>query len=272
MISLLLLTNFNSAAAEATPPTSGTLEIDFLFPRNETYAPHALMPLVIALQKPSLALGVASIGWGIARGGNSTDPYFLYASGGVWEPGNTLFEPNLTYAVEPYFSYRAIDTLAYPEGLWTLYWTIYINNCSTPDHAVQKSGSVTFTTSKNGKAPDLEAATAPGACRNVPGYAFDISSVHQNTTVHEYENKCGVLGPYKESDANPCGASINATAASSISAAMTYTACELFLPPNVTCPQPTHASSTSKSGAAVTAPGLYMVVAAAAAALASWLW
>ncbi|MDM9186223.1 hypothetical protein QU781_28035, partial [Escherichia coli] len=42
-----------SVAAEAKP--TGTAEVDLVFPRNDTYAPMPLMPVVFAVQNPPVA-------------------------------------------------------------------------------------------------------------------------------------------------------------------------------------------------------------------------
>jgi hypothetical protein len=42
-------------ATATTTLTPGIFEVDLLFPRNETYTPQALMPVVFAMQNPTLA-------------------------------------------------------------------------------------------------------------------------------------------------------------------------------------------------------------------------
>lgn len=255
---MLLLLLISSTIATTT---SGTFEVDVLFPRNDTYAPQALMPFVFALQKPALSIGLAaSISWGFWLGGNSTDPTFIY--NGIFQPDSPFFTPNLSSVVEPFYLTDAVNTLAYPDGPWTFQWSVRVNNCSMQSAAVMYDGAVTFTTRKNATAPDLVAATSPGTCRNATGYAFDVMSVN--------ERSCGVLGPYVASAANPCALSINKAAASSILASATANACEQEPAPeysSAVCPKPKGEGIDAESGSTATASGLYMALVVAAAAV-----
>lgn len=63
------------ADASTTSADSGIFEVDLLFPRNTTYAPQALMPVVWAMQNPHLAWPTqATIFWELWEGNNQTSP------------------------------------------------------------------------------------------------------------------------------------------------------------------------------------------------------
>lgn len=255
---VILLLPFISLAVAATNITSGTFEVDVLFPRNDTYAPQAFMPFVFALQKPVFIdnLG-ATLYWGIWPGTNRTVNGFDF--NGVYQPNSVQFPPNL-YTDQPLYVTYNVNTQGFSDGPWTFSWVVYVNNCSMQSDLVQRNGSLIFTTSKNGKVPDLVAATSPDTCHSAPAYAFDVRSVNSSP--------CGVLGPYVPSAANPCAASINAAAASSIQATATANPCAPGPPPessNGACPIPTEKPSEPESGCAVTAPGLYIALVVAAA-------
>lgn len=81
----LLAIGFSSLSAghsttTAPPPTTypTTVEVDLVFPRNETYAPLSDFPVIFAIQnaKPATLLRF-SIGWGIADAVNPFDEYHL---------------------------------------------------------------------------------------------------------------------------------------------------------------------------------------------------
>ncbi|KAL7916963.1 hypothetical protein ACQKWADRAFT_317683 [Trichoderma austrokoningii] len=165
-------------------PKPGVFEVDLLFPRNETYAPNPLMPVVFALQNPTLA----SVNGLIAT---------VY-----WE-------------FDPYLISRSINTIAYPEGFWTFAWSLRFFNCTeTVEGQPQARNGFTtlnakptvFTISKSGQATDLTAATSADKCNAAESFAFNVTA---------WGYQCGMLGPSPTAD--PCAAKIDSAAASSIS-------------------------------------------------------
>ena len=230
----------STTAAAAATLTPSIFEVDLLFPRNETYTPQALMPIVFAMQNPTLAspLG-ALIFWELWEGNNRSSP-------GAVNGGLELNLDNLSFS-DPLFVTRFPNTLPYPDGSWTLTWSLQVTNCTAPPKqsndtdAIQLSSTTVFTVSSSGQAPDLVAATSADMCGTAEAYAFDMTS-----SSDECGSPGGLLGPSPTT--NPCAASIDAAAASSIYAAATAFACsplELPLNPNVTCPTVSAKPSTS---------------------------
>ncbi|GCB21696.1 hypothetical protein AAWM_04581 [Aspergillus awamori] len=252
-LALLVMNSFIAMGDDSQDFYPGIFEVDLIFPRNETYSPQELMPIVFALQNPSLAstLG-ATIYWGLREGNNWSAP------GSVTDEGFELFTFNFTSS-GPHLATSFVNTLAYPDGSWTFAWTLQITNCSqaerlscldsesqncslayNPNQVLSMSNAIVFNVSQSGQAPSLEAATSSDMCRTMEAYAFNVTSTGVTGEV------CGFLGPSPTT--NPCAATINASAASSISAAATALACdpqERSAYPNVTCPTP-----SSKSNAA----------------------
>lgn len=261
LIGLLLLTRYTIASAI----TSGIFEVDVLFPRNDTYAPQSLMPVVFALQKPGLSIQLeSSIHWQLWLGGNSADPTFIYNN--AFEPSLPYLTPNFsTTTVEPVYLANAVNTSAYPDGPWTFQWAIYVVNCSAPTTFVMRTGTVTFTTSKDAKAPDLVAATAPDLCRNATAYTFDVHSFNNGSV--SAGNSCGFLGSFGASAPNPCAVSIDAAAASGILANASANACSQGQA--AACARPSGEGVPSESAFTATASGLSIALVAAAAALIS---
>lgn len=247
-----LMTGLMTATATAN---SGIFEVDLLFPRNETYTPQALMPVVFALQNPTLARPLeAFIDWQLWEGNNQSSP------GAVTDGGFQLYLDNLSYS-DPLYVTRFPNTLPYPEGSWTLAWSLHVYNCTAPPqrvndtNAIQHNSSTVFTVSSSGQAPDLVAATSADKCGSAEAYAFNMTSSSEKC---DYPG--GLLGPSPTT--NPCAASIDAAAASSISAAATASACselERPLNPNVTCPTGKSSASSHAAVASTLLPLMAML-------------
>ncbi|PYH88503.1 hypothetical protein BO71DRAFT_403797 [Aspergillus ellipticus CBS 707.79] len=249
-----------SMLATASPATSnsGTLEVDLIFPRNETYSPEGLMPIVFAVRNPVLTqVASAGITWSLWEGDNLTSPGSMTDAFLPLMPWDD--QVNSTSS-EPSFITRLINTTLYPDGIWTFSWTLALYNCSAhwqdPDtNLIVANNNITFTVSKSGQAPDLVAATSSEACGATVGYAYDIRGSR---------GMCALIGP--NVTANPCSVSINSSTAASIMADATAFACSPLgfeYEPNVTCP----IKGKKSSNAAGLSP-----MAAAAVAAAGWTW
>ncbi|KAJ5560199.1 hypothetical protein N7513_002598 [Penicillium frequentans] len=226
----------------------GIFEVDLVFPRNATYSPQALTPIVWALQNPSLASTLtASITWSLWEGNNQSSPGSI---------GSGLVELNQldVSSSEPLLVSEFVDAVAYPDGDWTLAWSLSVYNCSQLEghyHDITRSNSTVFTISKSGQKPDLVAATSADECGTMKAYAFNVTS---------FGDVCGDLGPTPTT--NPCAVTINSTATSSIYAAATAYACSpLSRNANVTCPSVTSASNPAGRSRKATAPVLLMLLA-----------
>lgn len=245
---LALMASLMTATATAN---SGIFEVDLLFPRNETYTPQALMPLVFALQSPILAQPLRfTIEWGLWEGNYSTSPGADIE--GSFDSLDSFSQDSDNLSVsDPYFITSFTDTRSRLDGTWTLSWFLQANNCTTPPPrsndttAIQQNGSIVFTVSSLGQAPDLVAATSVDVCSSAPAYAFNMTSL---------SNLCGYAGGLLGSSptTNPCAASIDAAAASSMYAKATVAACLPYQPvnPNITCPSFSAKPSASSHSAA----------------------
>jgi hypothetical protein len=56
LLGFILLLPLARSSNPATPKYPTTVELDLVFPRNETYAPVGLMPITFALQNPQAAV------------------------------------------------------------------------------------------------------------------------------------------------------------------------------------------------------------------------
>ncbi|KAL7924301.1 hypothetical protein ACQKWADRAFT_286390 [Trichoderma austrokoningii] len=153
-----LMTAMSYKSASLTLPA--TFEVDLLFPRNETYAPSWLMPVVFAIQNPSLAVPLsASIQWNMWEGNNTRSP-------GSFGGASFDVAGDVTTAIStpksPYLLSSAVNTISYPDSVWTLAWYVQYNICGSPTHS--ENFTTVFTVRKSGKAIDLEAATLSDIC------------------------------------------------------------------------------------------------------------
>ena len=114
------------ADASTAAINSGIFEVDLLFPRNVTYTPQALMPIVWAMQNPPLAAPLqAIIYWQLWEGSNETSP------GSVVDGTLDLVVGVNLSSSGPLLFDRIVNTMAYPDGVWTLTWEVNVSNCSS---------------------------------------------------------------------------------------------------------------------------------------------
>jgi hypothetical protein len=224
-----------------------TLEVDLIFPRNDTYAPTVLTPVVFAVQNPQGLDLHLTVDWsiiGVGQNYNATgDTGILHVNSGDI----------------PYLAYSPCPELNV-EGTWAISWYVTVNNCSQASNSTndvqfqrrdvqfQMTG-VSFTTKNGTQQPDLTAATADTVCAsnsNGSSYAFNI------TGFQDLRNACESIAPtqapFPTPTPNPCGVKINPSTASSISSAMTSRLCAINAP-ELTCPpksSPTKSAGVSR--------------------------
>ncbi|KAK4125353.1 hypothetical protein N657DRAFT_644220 [Parathielavia appendiculata] len=213
---------------------AGVLEINVVFPRNETYAPNPWFPVVFAFRNAHLAQYLRPrIVWSIQ---NASDALGTVLGGRVHE----LSWVNWTIH-EPYFVYGFVDLEA-AEGQWELFWWGDWLSCdlsgSEPAFKVNKTEpsqrSLEFTIKAGGQAVDLVAATANDDTTCVqPGVALNVTDetrwvVDKPLDPNDYgDATCAVLASSTPTPtANPCQVEINSAAASSIWASLTARRCE----------------------------------------------
>ena len=221
---LALLTCWSSA--QTFPSIT---EVDLLFPRNDTYAPTVLMPLVFAIQNPLVAFPLnLYLEWQLqpTNGVNMTE----FDNGVVPQSYTSAFTSG------PYYEYSSFYNLTTREGSWTLFWTLSSDNCtqfpyndtSVPGYIQAKT--LIFTTKNGAQATDLVAATADDVCSSAESFNFNVTG-KEKVSLESGKNgvtTCAVVASMSPtSTPNPCAAQLNATGASSISLALTTSACSL---------------------------------------------
>jgi hypothetical protein len=241
-ISLLALTRTAHAA-------SGSLEVDLVFPQNDTYAPEPIIPVAFAFQNSELASYLQpSVSFSIIPYGNynksiASGNYYL-----TWE--------NLTSS-DPYMLYGEALEVLNGEGIWLLEWELSVTNCSGSGTSLDfqqdsKRRRLTFSTKSGAKRPDLTAATSEGSCNNAQSSVFQVMDTRDSGDHFDNRKPCAVLATTTPS-ASPCGVTIEASAASNVSASLTDRACAIETA--TWCPEPEEGGSAQT----LTFPGLAIV-------------
>ncbi|KAF3392820.1 hypothetical protein F1880_008721 [Penicillium rolfsii] len=100
---------------------SNSTEVDLIFPRNDTFAPMPLMPIVFAVQNPSVAKQVnARIEYGFHPIDRSDETVF----------GHTDNLADISTNETIYFSVSGIGRTFNTTGTWELFWRLRWTNCS----------------------------------------------------------------------------------------------------------------------------------------------
>ncbi|KAI0844732.1 hypothetical protein F5Y00DRAFT_187992 [Daldinia vernicosa] len=236
-----------------------TLEVDIIYPRNGTFAPTVLTPIVFAIRNPQLAEPLdINFSWDIYK---ESQPL---GDGPFSSGSKDLRWVDFSNISDPYFVYTYSKMLDV-EDSWWIRWELAWGNCSKIPSTIdsveisfgRRNNVIEFTTKNGAKQLDLASVNTPDddTCGNVTDtrVAFNVTGVLDTPRPDKYDDRetCAVLAPPSNATAPPptrtCGAEVGASAASSISAAITSRACAGFATdPNVTCP-PESPSSAAKS-------------------------
>ncbi|KXX80358.1 hypothetical protein MMYC01_203269 [Madurella mycetomatis] len=250
---LATVANFVSAQEHDTGVAyPATVELDLVFPRNDTYAPAPVFPVVFAVQNLAAAAPSTSlfIDWSVAKPG---DPWL--ASGTV-----RLDLAAWANATEnPYYVALWTEKLSQAEsvGTYNLLWMLRFTNCTidlgynrmTEPAASDVRNTTIFTIREGAQRPDF--VDGPDNCP-VQGLTIEITGTRDTSgfdftgLTNGHRSICGVVS-HSPPPANPCVAKVNAAAASSISAELTASACAGSRPVLTTgCPPPNSAGAAQK--------------------------
>ncbi|KFY47396.1 hypothetical protein V495_01946 [Pseudogymnoascus sp. VKM F-4514 (FW-929)] len=222
-----------ACAGTAVHAASGNLEIDLLFPQNDTYAPQPIIPVVFAIQNSALAGFLRpSVNFVIY-------PYLNHTVSSAYGYFN-LVSANFSES-DPYMVYGEGLEVLNTEGVWTLEWSVHVTSCfiSNGDLDYRQNATrqqVTFTTKNSAKMPDLTAATGPNTCSKAHSHTFKITETQDSGDTFDNGKPCAILAETMPVP-SPCAVKIDSAAAASVSARMTNRACAVA---NATwCPEPT---------------------------------
>ena len=245
------------AVLGATETTGlGFGEVDLIFPRNGTFEPTTLMPIVFGIQNPAAV--------------NRTYPTLSY---GLWSsdlpPSNRTHWTDLAVEKLPdsdspvSFLLDGIANDLNTENEWDFVWRLRWTNCSKPAdgttfdkelgfveepdfawRAYSLGKSIKFTTKSGGARVNLTSLTTADKCDDMQAFAFNVTETMKAPSGSLKGRKCAVLqtptpAPF------PCKASVAPSAASSISSTLTSREC--------TAPTPVISCPAKKGGAATNA-------------------
>jgi hypothetical protein len=212
----------------------GVVEVDLVFPRNDTYAPAPYVPIVFGFQNTELApllnLDIELHVWNITNGsvvdqGSFGDSYHDLG----WRMNTSSTDPLLVYRHYDHFN---------TEGIWRLVWTLTWSNCTLEPYwtgtnltGYMQSSGITFTTRKSAQDIDLVTATEDQNCTEDQGIAFKIMNTEE---AFDGGGRCAAVANYTVTP-NPCRVKIDPAAASNISASLPEQLCSRRYPP-IDCP------------------------------------
>ncbi|KAI9040040.1 uncharacterized protein KD926_008603 [Aspergillus affinis] len=216
---------------------SNVLEVDLVFPRNDTYAPADLFPIVFAFQNPERArllnpdIFYTIRDWDNMFGNNSF--------GITWS--HDLKWANWS-SHDPYFVYTFFPESFRREGHYWLTWSIGWNSCDMNAFSNHGGGdivkndstwSVLFTIKDSAQKVDLVAATANKTCPKELGTAINVTG--QMTLRNG--NTCAVVASSTPTPTpDPCQVKIDSAIVASMSASQHATFCKGLHPP-ADCPE-----------------------------------
>ncbi|KAA8652420.1 hypothetical protein EYZ11_012836 [Aspergillus tanneri] len=233
-----------SACMGAMVSASSVLEMDLVFPRNETYAPTELFPIIFAFQNAERA--------------KYLNPHISYTIRN-WDNRNDTITRSYDLrwtnwsSHDPYFAYTYFSDFS-TEGRWKLDWSLTWESCdeyafsnSLPRASMiynSTSWGIFFTIQNAAPKVDLVTATANKTCPGEHGVAIKVTDKTMEVPLwvdwpggDSTNNTCAVVAsstPMPIPD--PCRVDIDSAIAASMSASLTATLCKGVNPP-ADCPE-----------------------------------
>ncbi|KAL4994068.1 hypothetical protein BDV10DRAFT_177617 [Aspergillus recurvatus] len=270
-LSLCLLASWARAESNRT-------EVDLVFPRNDTFAPMPLMPIVFAVQNPSVAKQV--------------NAHIEYGFHPVGRPNETVFGADNLAGISTnettYFSVSGIGKTFNTTGSWELFWRLRWINCSISEDPAYYNKSypwissgysgdslnnddvydgfhlsaynivvdtVVFSTREGASQPNLTTLTDGKDCDKASAFALPsvVDSLRIPPQLPQKDTDTVSMCPQLANSTlnstptpSPCSVSISAEAESSILAKITDDECSSALVPAVNC----HTDDTKEGSAA----------------------
>ncbi|KAJ5415827.1 hypothetical protein N7465_004522 [Penicillium sp. CMV-2018d] len=240
--SFLLAAAWALPAAAVTFPQ--TVEVDLIFPRNETYAPSEVFPIVFAFQNaaliPSLDPSFDINLWVNVEHNISISPLNIDLTAVNFSSAAVGDQPLYVYTFAT--NLNTTNNNADAVTRYNLAWAFGAGNCSGDDGSATtfgggfESSHVIFTIAQSGAAPEI--SNNASGCTGLSHLAFNVTGTLPvaDTSKWDGHNTCAVFSDTTPTPVgSPCAATADASAAASISAAATSKACAAFSPA-ISCP------------------------------------
>lgn len=211
---LLLLT----VCVRADGNSTGIVEVDLVFPRNETYAPSDRIPVIFAIQNSSLASFVQPEIYVSVRDLNNGNEF-----------GSSFRYSRMRWANfsshDPYFEYQTFGDFDV-EGHWALLWDVSYSGCSSGRLFHNTSTRKTIFTTKN-DAQKVDLVTpADSSCDSQNGVAMEITKTMSVRAEQQWDGgeTCAALAPTPTP--NACQVKIDSSTAASIASSLELRRCK----------------------------------------------
>ena len=185
------------------------LEVDLVFPRNDTYRPGPI-PILFAIQNSALAVPLTMrVAWEVW----DVVPVVPFENGGnltrVVSESRRLVCDELGQS-DPFFitPSAAAQLTVDREAEWVILWSVTAQNCSVTNNDTQlgqfgQRQLLLFTTKKNAQQPDVLQNT--NACNRSPGITFNVTdTLPIEASLNHGRGSCNVLAPGPPPAANVC--------------------------------------------------------------------
>jgi hypothetical protein len=230
------------ACLGAVNAASGVVEVDLVFPRNDTYAPSSTFPFIFAFQNPGLA-PFLNLGLSLS---------IRNLSDAAREQGEKYPSYDMRWAnfssSDPYYELRVLNFDK--AATWIVTWDVYWDSCTKDSLDGRIPGKpittnitdrwMIFTTKASGKEVDLVAATTSRDCPENEGVAISIADTLPVPARIDwrYNNGNGTCASMASTTPapSPCNIQFDSVAASSMSSAMTSRKCAATRRPGDSCP------------------------------------
>ena len=215
--------------------STGITEFHQIFPRNETYAPSPLFPIVFAFQNPTIAQSLTpSVSSTLFKWNQSTSDW------DVNDTAHFVFE-NMGNASdsEPFFIHNVFGGNLDTEAYWSFAWGLTWINCTEGEgrqifpYAGRFNNHIRFTTRKGGQEPDFVSSSDNSLCSDFPSFTWNITKIGEPYPRGYPGQWCAYFSPVKP-DPKPCEAQVDAKVQESILASATNAFCRGL--ENVDCP------------------------------------
>ncbi|KAI4685535.1 uncharacterized protein J4E84_006263 [Alternaria hordeiaustralica] len=226
-----------AACMGAANAARGAMELDLIFPRNETYAPTEIFPVIIAIQNTELAPFLNP----------QMTIEFLDLDSQVHSYPTFYDLRWANYSSSDPYRELKVFTSFNKEGRWRIAWQVRWNTCTEDSLAFLGDGITgngtsritMFTINNSGKVVDPVPATTNQNCTNSEAIVINVDdtlAVPDFITWEDYDGKTCASMASTTPAPTPCQVKFDSAAAADIFSSMTSLHCKQTREPGSSCP------------------------------------